>query len=43
MKYEEPTMEIIELESKDVIRTSGYHDSNNPGDDSSDAGGGWGN
>ena len=40
MKYEIPRMEIIKLEIVDVVRTSTYHDPENP-KDSTDASDGF--
>lgn len=45
MKYEMPSMEIIQFETEDLIRTSGeggsYHDPDNPGGDITDASDGF--
>ena len=44
MLYEKPKMEILKLETEDVIYTSvtdDYHDPMNPGEGQTDAGGSW--
>lgn len=32
MLYQKPGMEILKIKETDVIRTSDYHDPDNPGD-----------